>query len=200
MTEGRGPETGRDSREAILDAVTNVIARDGVRGLRVEDVAAQASVSAPLLYYHFDNRAGLVKAALERAGERAPSAMLRDGGSGRGFELVSSALLAELSEDPQVRDSAVVWGEITASAVFDETLRADVKRVNDAWRADVATAIRDGIKDGSIRADVDPELAADALISLVDGLLTRWLSGTIERSRAVEALRGALARTLASIE
>jgi AcrR family transcriptional regulator len=63
----------RDSREAILAAVARVIARRGVRGLRVEDVATEAEVSAPLLYYHFGNRAGLVKAALEHAGERAPS-------------------------------------------------------------------------------------------------------------------------------
>lgn len=174
-----------------------MIARHGVRGLRVEDVAAEAGVSAPLLYYHFGNRAGLVKAALEHASERAPSAALREPSAGTGFESVSAALLDELSDDPDVRDNAVVWGEVSASAVFEDGLRVDVKRVNDAWRSDVAAAIRLGIDDGSIRSDVEPEAAADVLISLVDGLCTRWLSGTIERSRAVEMLRRALSRTLA---
>jgi AcrR family transcriptional regulator len=192
----RPVQRGSDSREAILAAVARVIARRGVRGLRVEDVAAEAGVSAPLLYYHFTNRAGLVKAALEHAGARAPSAALREPSDGTAFELVSAALLNELSDDSDVRDNAVVWGEISASAVFEEDLRLDVKRVNDAWRSDVATAIRRGIDDGSVRSDVEADAAADSLVSLVDGLCTRWLSGTMERTRAVELLAGALESTL----
>ena len=192
------PEQGpRDNREAILVAVAKVIARRGVRGLRVEDVAAEAGVSAPLLYYHFTSRAGLVKAALEHASERAPSSALRGPTPGTGIESVSEALLNELSERPDVRDNAVVWGEVSASAVFDDELRTDVKRVNDAWRTNVAEGIRAGIEDGSIRADAEPEAAADLLISLVDGLCTRWLAGTIDRCRAVELLREALTQTLA---
>ncbi len=191
---GQGP---RDNREAILVAVSKVIARRGVRGLRVEDVAAEAGVSAPLLYYHFSSRSGLVKAALEHASERAPSSALRGPTPGTGFEAVSDALLNELSEHPEVRDNAVVWGEVSASAVFDTDLRIDVKRVNDSWGENVADGIRAGIADGSIRPEVEPEAAADLLISLVDGLCTRWLAGTINRRRAVDLLRDALAQNLA---
>jgi AcrR family transcriptional regulator len=187
----------RDNREAILVAVAKVIARRGVRGLRVEDVAAEAGVSAPLLYYHFGSRAGLVKAALEHASERAPSSALGEPPAGDGLEAVSEALLNELSDHPDVRANAVVWGEVSASAVFEDDLRVDVKRVNDAWRSNVAEGIRAGIADGSIRSDVEPDAAADVLISLVDGLCNRWLAGTIERSRAVELLREALGQTLA---
>ena len=189
--------TPRDNREAILVAVAKVIARRGVRGLRVEDVAAEAGVSAPLLYYHFTSRAGLVKAALEHASDRAPSSALRGPTPGTGLESVSEALLNELSERQDVRDNAVVWGEVSASAVFERDLRVDVKRVNDSWRANVADGIRAGIEDGSIRESVEPEAAADLLISLVDGLCTRWLAGTIDRCRAVDLLREALTQTLA---
>ena len=181
----------RDNREAILVAVARVIARRGVRGLRVEDVAAEAGVSAPLLYYHFENRAGLIKAALEHASERAPSTALREPSRGTGYEAVSEALLNELSDEPEVRDNAAVWGEVSASAVFENELREDVYRVTDCWRAAVCEAIQAGIADGSIRI-VDPDTAADQLISLVDGLCTRWLAGTMERNRARELLRDAL--------
>jgi AcrR family transcriptional regulator len=186
----------RDNREAILVAVARVIARRGVRGLRVEDVAAEAGVSAPLLYYHFGNRAGLVKAALEHASERAPSTALREPSPESGFEAVSNAVLNELSDAPEVRDNAVVWGEVSASAVFERDLRDEVRGVAEGWRATVAEAIESGLADGSIRPGVDPNTAADQLISLVDGLCTRWLAGTmtVERGRALlrDALRQAL--------
>jgi AcrR family transcriptional regulator len=186
----------RDNREAILVAVARVIARRGVRGLRVEDVAAEAGVSAPLLYYHFGSRAGLVKAALEHASEQAPSTALRGATAGDGYDAVCQALLNELSEAPEVRDNAVVWGEVSASAVFEPDLRDDVRRVTEAWSRTVAGAIRAGLADGSIRRGVDPDVAAEQLISLVDGLCTRWLAGTIERERARALLAEALKSTL----
>jgi AcrR family transcriptional regulator len=196
-TDLKPAEAPKDNREAILIAVARVIARRGIRGLRVEDVAAEAGVSAPLLYYHFGSRSGLVKAALEHASERAPSTALRTPSSRSGYGAVEAALLAELGDDAGIRDNAVVWGEASASAVFELDLRPDVKRVTDAWRATVADAIGEGAADGSIRDDVDPEEAADLLITLVDGLCNRWLSGTIPRDRARQVLRDALEQALA---
>jgi AcrR family transcriptional regulator len=180
----------RDNRAAILEAAARTIARRGVRGLRVEEVAAEAGVSAPLLYYHFESRSGLVKAALEAASEQAPSTALRgEPGTGRtGFEAMEAALLAELDDEETTRDNAVVWGEVSASAVFEPELRPDVRRVTETWHAEVAEGIRAGIADASINQDVDPDDAADVLITLVDGLLNRWLAGTIELPRARELL------------
>jgi AcrR family transcriptional regulator len=195
--DAKSAEAPRDNREAILIAVASVIARRGIRGLRVEDVAAEAGVSAPLLYYHFGSRSGLVKAALEHASERAPSTALRTPSKRSAYEAVEAALLAELGDEPDVRANAVVWGEASASAVFEQELRPDVKRVTEAWCANVAEAIGEGVKDGSIREDVEPDQAAEVLITLVDGLCSRWLGGTMTRDRACELLRGALKQTLA---
>lgn len=192
-----GTEPGRDSRESIVLAAASEIARNGVRGLRVEEVAAAAGVSPALLYYHFKSRAGLVRAALEHASEQAPSTALRaEPSAGSGYEALEAALLGELSDHESVRQAAVVWGEVSASAVFDPDLRGAVKKVTEEWRAEVSGAIRAGITNGSIRDGLDPDVAADILISLVDGLLTRWLAGAIDREDARTLLREALERSV----
>jgi AcrR family transcriptional regulator len=196
VREGRD-DSQRERREAILVAAAHVIAKRGVRGLRVEEVASEASVSPPLLYYHFASRSGLIRAALEHASEQAPSTALRREPTGKdGFEAVQTALLAELTDDRAVRENAVVWGEVSASAVFEPALREDVRRVSEEWCATVAAGIRRGCDDGSIRVDVNPDEAAQILITLVDGLCTRWLAGAIDRERARELLSGAIDRML----
>ncbi|MDQ3729141.1 MAG: TetR/AcrR family transcriptional regulator [Actinomycetota bacterium] len=193
----RHDEPPRERRAAILVAAARVISKQGVRGLRVEEVASEAGVSPPLLYYHFASRSGLIRAALEHASEQAPSAVLRRSPTGEdGFTAVRDALLAELDDDREVRDNAVVWGEVSASAVFEPALRDDVRRVSAEWCATVSKAISRGCSDGSIRLDANPEETAEVLITLVDGLCTRWLAGAIDHERARELLSGAIERML----
>jgi AcrR family transcriptional regulator len=192
-TNRAGGVRSADTRRRILAAAADAIARTGISGMRVEEVAAAAGVSTPLLYYHFKNRIGLVNAAFEYASEQAPSTSLRVASDTRsGYEALEDALLAELDDAASVRDYAIVWGEVSAAAVFDGDLRPAVRRVTQAWHATVAEAIERGIADGSIRDDVEADAVAQLLIVLVDGFCVRWLSDSLELERARELLRLAL--------
>ena len=162
-----------DRRSAILDAAIVVIARRGVRGLRVEQVAKEAGVAVSLLYYYFDNRNGLVRATLDHANERAA----------RSAGAVEQMLLAEL--DAENRDTSVVWGEVLASAVFEPELRDGLADATAAWNRLVADRLRE---DGA----EDPDATAERLTALVDGLSARWLAGLITRERARELLAAEL--------
>jgi AcrR family transcriptional regulator len=158
-----------DRRQAILDAAIAVIARRGVRGLRVEQVAEEAGVAVSLIYYYFANRAGLVRATLDHANDRVG---IKSGDS------VSEILLAELEES--AHDTSVVWGEVLASAVFEPALRDGLREASESWTDLVEQAV--GSRD-----------AAERLTALVDGLSARWLAGLITRARARELLVGAIA-------
>jgi AcrR family transcriptional regulator len=195
---GRREETRRLKRESILSAVTDAISEHGVRGMRVEQVASAAGVSPPLLYYHFADREDLVRAALEFAHERAPSTgMLAELPAGvSAYDALEIALLAELDEVPKVRQFSIVWGELSALAVFDADVRPYVHKVCTSWSRDVSRTIRAGVEDGSMADGTDPELAAEILTTLVDGLCARWLAGVLELDRARSLLRAALGRHL----
>jgi AcrR family transcriptional regulator len=161
-----------DRRQAILDAAIAVIARRGVRGLRVEQVAAEAGVAVSLIYYYFTNRNGLVRSTLDHANERVAT---------KGGDDVEAILLAELDE--AAHDTSVVWGEVLASAVFEPALRDGLREASTTWTDLVAEAI--GSRD-----------KAERLTALVDGLSARWLAGVITRERARELLSGAIAAEL----
>jgi AcrR family transcriptional regulator len=188
-----------DRRSAILDAAITVIARRGVRGLRVEQVAAEAGVAVSLIYYYFDNRNGLVRATLEHANERAASTVRpTDGATVTGRERVERSLLAELDAGDHVRDTSVVWGEVLASAVFEPDLREQLREASRTWSELVADTIAEGVEDGSVRGDVDAQACAERLTALVDGLSARWLAGLVSRDRARDLLAAAIASELGS--
>jgi AcrR family transcriptional regulator len=60
---GRPPSGGR---EAILDAALALLREEGVAKLTSREVAARAGVSDASVYYHFGDRAGLLKAVFAR--------------------------------------------------------------------------------------------------------------------------------------
>lgn len=60
---------GTDRRSAVLDAALQTFARFGYRKTSMEDVARAAEISRPGLYFLFESKGGLFRAAAERAVE-----------------------------------------------------------------------------------------------------------------------------------
>jgi AcrR family transcriptional regulator len=62
--EADGAKVDRQAR--ILDAVLDLLARDGISGVSMRAVAREAGVALGLVNYHFEDKASLIKAALLR--------------------------------------------------------------------------------------------------------------------------------------
>jgi AcrR family transcriptional regulator len=59
--------TPEEARRLILDTAQQLIARTGPEGLRLQEIAAAAGISHPLILHHFGNREGLVRALTQQA-------------------------------------------------------------------------------------------------------------------------------------
>ena len=69
----RRRRTPEEARRLILEAAQALIASTGPEGLRLQDIAAAAGISHPLILHHFGSREGLVRALTREA-----AAELRD--------------------------------------------------------------------------------------------------------------------------
>ena len=70
--QGRAPGPGRrlrraERREQILVAATRAFARRGFSATSLDDVATEAAITPVLLYRHFDSKAAMYRAVLDRA-------------------------------------------------------------------------------------------------------------------------------------
>ncbi|MFJ8013700.1 TetR/AcrR family transcriptional regulator [Streptomyces sp. NPDC096339] len=186
-------------RTSILEAAARVIARSGVRGLRVEEVAAEAGVSTSLLYYHFKDRTGLLRSTLEFINDRAERYTTERGEDAEPLgprEELAETLLLELQDTAEVRENSTAWGELRASAVFDEVLREDLARATLVWVQEVAALL----------GQVEPmapaaalAAAGERLTALLEGLSMRWLSGGLQITHARALMEGAIDVELARL-
>ncbi|SUA81197.1 Toluene efflux pump ttgABC operon repressor [Nocardia otitidiscaviarum] len=181
-----------ERRIQILEAAVRVIAQDGVRGLRVEKLAAAAGVSTALIYYHFTDRAGILHAALEHINHRAVDYTERALAETDPRRRLEQLLLLELQDIDEVRETSVAWGELRASAVFNPDLRDPLRATTDSWNADIDTLIRDAQGSGDLHAGIDAAATAERLTALTEGLSERWHSGSLTLDRARELLSGAI--------
>ncbi len=68
-----------ERREQILDAATRAFTRSGYAATGLDDVAAEAELTRAMLYRHFDSKADLYRAVLDRACARLAEAIGADG-------------------------------------------------------------------------------------------------------------------------
>ncbi|BAH52539.1 TetR/AcrR family transcriptional regulator [Rhodococcus opacus] len=182
-----------ERRDAILKASATAIARRGIRGLRVNDVAEVAGVSPGLLYYHFKDRIGLLEAALNYINDRARayrSEGERSSDSAR--DRLTRSLLGEIQDRPEVVENSLAWNELRASAVYEEALREPLARTTAAWVAEIADAIAQAQAGGEISSSLDPRRTAVTMTALVEGLSGRWLCEEITTEDAHSHLLGAI--------
>ncbi|MEZ0094038.1 TetR/AcrR family transcriptional regulator [Streptacidiphilus sp. EB129] len=181
-----------DRRTAILQAATRVIARRGVRGLRVEELAAEAGVSTSLIYYHFTDRAGILRRTLEFISERAERYTTERAPGAPPLDAraeLEQTLLLELQDIPNVRENSTAWGELRASAVFEPDLRDDLAKATLEWVQEIAELM------GRVRPTAPAPAhaaAAERLTALLEGLSVRWLSGSIPLEHARGLLEEAI--------
>lgn len=181
------------NRIKILTASTDCIAKFGIRGLRVNDVAAEAGVSSGLLYYHFTDRAGLLAATLDFINARASeNDDERTDEAAYALTPVHQLLLDEIQESPAVRKNSVAWNELRSAAVFEADLAESLSHTVDRWNHTVALAVCRLREPDATEPTADDLEIAEILTSLVEGISGRWLSDAISADHARALLAAAI--------
>lgn len=151
-------EDSPGTRERLLEAAVSVINRDGVKGLRIRDIAAAAGVREPSVYHFFGSREGLVEAALVERFSVHLSEM---------FRLFGEKLLACRTESDFVQAvTDVIHTDFQDGREQVRSMRADVigsaqsrpalrKAVNDKMFESYSLLGR-YLQDAQIRGWVDP--------------------------------------------
>src|ERR1700744_4753443 len=105
--------TGQERRQQLLAIGGRLFAERGFDGPSIEEIAAQAGVSKPVVYEHFGGKEGLYAVVVDREVERLPNlvtTLLEGEHNAQKFEAAAVALLRYIDENSDgfrilVRDS-----------------------------------------------------------------------------------------------
>ncbi|MEU7812821.1 TetR/AcrR family transcriptional regulator [Pseudonocardia sp. NPDC049154] len=148
------------TRARLLDATAKVLARKGFSGTRLSDIAEEAHVQAPAIYYYYPSREDLIEAVLF-AGAKAMHEFLTE----RLAELpattspsdrLAAAVEAHLRHELELSDyaRAVIRNANQMPEQFSRRALETVAQYNEIWRG----LIEDLAAAGLLRSDVEPSV------------------------------------------
>lgn len=176
----RTKEEAEQTKQALLDAALLIFSRDGFTASRLADIAAEASVTRGAIYHHFENKANLYLALLERAEAEQQTVMLaaiEEGGTiAEITRRIMERTFAALAHRPTFRRvMALSLFKVADSEELEDLVE---KRQQEAVTLieSIAGIIAQGVTAGDFHTDLDPRTAARAFIAYQQGVTRLWLA------------------------
>ena len=164
MPAGRRSTGGGSTRERVIQAADRLWGERGVHGASLEDIARQASVTKPTVYYYFPDKSALFTAVvcsvLEEHGSGLKTAARR-GGRARDRLISALAFLvgARCSGPRLLRDGGV-------ALTVDQTSQARSAFFRHFF-APLQQILDEGVSAGELR-QLDTAFATQSLLNLLD--------------------------------
>ncbi|WP_433674822.1 ScbR family autoregulator-binding transcription factor [Microbacterium gorillae] len=182
-----------ETREALLSGAARVFSDLSYSGTRLRTIANESGISEGAMYFHFGTKAELANAVLaeqqERMTEVLASMQEEEGDALEKLVLLMNRLAVLISTD------RIVQGGIRLAADPNVEITADARDPYFEWIAIAQSLIEEGVRDGSIRADVVPAAAAEYANALfvgaqvLSGLEDGWVSFPSRIDRLTPFLR-----------
>lgn len=172
----KGHSKSARTRERILDATAHVLSRKGYAGTRLSDIAEQAQLQAPAIYYYFASRDDVVVevmvAGVARMREHLRRVLDEQPSDASAMDRISVAVDIHLRYVLTISDYATA--SIRNSGQLPAAIRsrqlAEQDRYGDLWRELIADAERTG----ELRAGLDAGAARMLVLGALNWAAEWW--------------------------
>ena len=167
----RNPEL---TRERLLQAGFREVHRSGFQSAGIDTILAAAKVTKGALYYHFNSKEAMGQAIIDEIiaklvhdGWLRP--LLRDG---QPIDILIG-VVRRIPDRPQdIRAGCPLLNLAQEMSPLNEQFRRRLERIFLAWQEGVATLLRKGQSQGTVRSDLNPDDAASFLVAMVEGYVS----------------------------
>jgi TetR/AcrR family transcriptional regulator, transcriptional repressor for nem operon len=164
----RDPE---GTRERLLQAAFREVHRTGFQSAGIDAILAATNVTKGALYYHFDSKEALGYAIVEEI----ISKLVRDRwlhpmlGNGQPVDILIGIVRRLPIQPEDIRWSCPLLNLSQEMSPLDEQFRKRLERLFLGWQEGVATLLRRGQRQRTVRRDLNPDETASFLVAMVEG-------------------------------
>ena len=166
-----------EKAQRIVDAMRTCVGTRGTTGATFDHVAREAGVSRGLLHYYFGTKERLLVEVVRRdcdlRMERMSATTASAGSADELLGALGTSLLEMMDESPEF---LVILLELHTLGQQNAEIATEVAALHRRVRVHLAGILSAARDQGAIRLDEDPEVVAEVLFSIADGLAMRMLA------------------------
>jgi TetR/AcrR family transcriptional regulator, transcriptional repressor for nem operon len=163
------------TRERILQAAFREVYRYGFQNAGVDAILAATNVTKGALYHHFESKEALGYAVVEEIVANFPRdrwllPLERSKDIDKNpIDALIGIVRAIPARPKDVKAGCPLVNLAQEMSPLDEQFRKRLERIFNGWQEGIATALRRGQSQGTVRRDVVPEETASFLIAMIEG-------------------------------
>jgi AcrR family transcriptional regulator len=189
----KGERKGERTRKMIVERSAEVFNTRGYFGTSMSDLVRKTGLEKGSIYNHFSSKEQLALETFDFSAElvlgRLEEAL---DGEGRVMERLVSAVEMHrtLAEDRPIQGGCPILNTAIEADDAQPALREKVQQAMDRWQDLIVRTVREGIANGELDPDTDPEALATVVISTIEGavMMSKLYGNTDHVHRAVNHL------------
>jgi AcrR family transcriptional regulator len=166
----------QDRYDTILDAAKGAFSEKGFEATSVADIARSARISDGLVYRYFRNKRELLYEVLRKFYERIlldleTQVFKHDAFSARLEALIRRHLEVFVSDTDLCR---LFISEVRTGSDYEGS---SIQELNRLYTSVLIRVVKDAVKTGEVRPDVNPKLLRDVIFGAIEHLAWRHVNG-----------------------
>lgn len=157
-------------REEFAKAAMRLIGREGLEGVTMRAVAAEAGLSYGSLFHYFDSKDELLMFTVHYSIGQQTTRLNSLSDQYSGLAALEHMLLDDAVTSDASHDAWLVWMTFQYQAAIREPFAEMNAEIVDGWQERIRVALAEAKVNGDVRSDVDPDLEASALWAYTTGL------------------------------
>jgi TetR/AcrR family transcriptional regulator, transcriptional repressor for nem operon len=161
------------TRQVLLQAAFREVYRTGFQNAGLDTILAATGMTKGALYYHFGSKDALGYAIVEEIVANLPRDRwlipLQRSEDQDPIDALIRIVQAIPTRPRDIKGGCALVNLAQEMSPLDEQFRKRLERIFHAWKTGIATSLRRGQSQGTVRRDLVPEETANFLIAMVEG-------------------------------
>jgi AcrR family transcriptional regulator len=165
------PATANQRPAQIVRAAYQLIVDSGLEGFRTRDVAAKVGINSATLHYYFPSKESLIRGVVQHLIEELKKPLVKPHREPQ--SAVDKLRLEFRDVSARIRQAPgqlLVLNELAIRSWRDPAIARILSHLDEQWRGHLVSILKQGIKEGTFRSDLNPLSTANAIMTQLRGL------------------------------